>query len=311
MAKLIGDKSDIQFSGINQPQLVINTKITAAPYEVNNSGVITNNLNVLNAIDIDWNNVISNEIITPIKTTTDLISIISENKGNIRINTNAIEDLQSQVNELSDAIDNLGGDDNSGLSQEIQSIKNQLIAISDNISDLESSQGNMADSLISLANTINQLNQTVSNLRIPRYVQDLQDGNDVLRISSFSAIKNELKGDSAFDIAKRLAEENGESFPYYTEADWIASLKGATGRPGQSAYELAKQTAQLLGNPFPYANEQEWILSISSGSAAIEYTDEKMEEIMSVINSSKLEAGDGIYIENNKINASVNTWINL
>ena len=308
MASLIGNESNVKFSNINQTQIVTNSKIGAAPYIIDDNGNITYNAPVINAIDIDWNNVIANDITTPIKTTADLISVISTNKVNIRLNNEGIGRLRSTVLDLTNTVNSLI--ENQGSPEEFQTLKSQLLEALSDIETLETSVNSLQNSNTDVNNTLVRLSESITSINnsIPRYVSDLQDGYDVLRRSSFESIKDELKGETAFEIAKKIAQENGEQFNYSNEREWIASLKGEKGNTGASAYEIAKQTALILGKPFPYNNEAEWIESITNATEAKNYTDTRITEI---INDLTLTAGNGITIENNVINATANTWINL
>lgn len=73
---------DVKFSNINQPQSVSGVKLSSRQYVVDADGNIIHydNNNVINAIDIDWNNAQYKDILGPIKSTADLIQIIGETK---------------------------------------------------------------------------------------------------------------------------------------------------------------------------------------------------------------------------------------
>lgn len=269
MANLIHNESNVQFSNINQLQVLVNNKIGSYQYVLDEDGNIISNSPIINAIDIDWNNATADEITTPIKSTSDLIALLSSNKVNIKVNTEGIASLRNSIVEIQNAIENL--DSKIGESDEILQIKTQLASAIDDITLLQTSN----DDII---NTITRLSETlvVVQTSIPKTVSDLLDGTDVLRSSSFETIKDELKGDSAFEIAKKVATENHTPFNYQNEAEWIASLKGDKGNNGASAYDIARQTALILGKEFPYNNEQEWITDIENASVAKEYTDQKV-----------------------------------
>lgn len=292
MPRLVGNKSNIIFSDIKQVQLVTNTKISAVPYTIDDEGKIINNIPIINAIDIDWNNAIANEITDPIKTTTDLIDLISSSKVDIKLNSQSINDIKTQIIEVKESIDNIE-------SNNFDKLKTQLENALNEIEILQNNDENINQSIVSLSNTINDINDS-----IPKYSTQLKDSYNLLRRDDLEGLTSEFKGESAYDIAKRVASENGQSFPYTTESAWIVSLKGEKGNSGSSAYEIAKTTARILGNDFPYSNEQEWILALQSNDDIKEYVDEK-------INNTILSAGNGIVIENNTINATANTWIKL
>lgn len=291
MAVLIGDKSNVKFSNINQSQLLTNTKIAVAPYTIDNEGNIINNIPVVNAIDIDWNNVIANDITDPIRTTSDLIHVISTNKVNIRLTNESLVNLKSQVDNIKEKIEGLENID-------FQAIQSDLDNALSDIEILQNNNSSINEALINISNIINTINNSM-----PHYISDLEDGYDVLRRGDFENIKDELKGESAYEIAKKLAQQNHQTFNY-TESEWIASLKGEKGNTGSSAYDIAKQTALIMGKEFPYANETEWIESITNCEEAKRYTDEKIAE-------AAYTAGDGILIENKVIKATANTWINI
>lgn len=272
MANLIHNESNVQFSNINQLQVLVNNKIGSYQYVLDEDGNIISNSPIINAIDIDWNNATADEITTPIKSTSDLIALLSSNKVNIKVNTEGIANLRNSIVEIQNAIENL--DSKIGESDEILQIKTQLASAIDDITLLQTSN----DDII---NTITRLSETlvVVQTSIPKTVSDLLDGTDVLRSSSFETIKDELKGDSAFEIAKKVATENHTPFNYQNEAEWIASLKGDKGNNGASAYDIARQTALILGKEFPYNNEQEWITDIENATVAKEYTDQKVSAL--------------------------------
>ena len=272
MANLIHNESNVQFSNINQLQVLVNNKIGSYQYVLDEDGNIISNSPIINAIDIDWNNATADEITTPIKSTSDLIALLSSNKVNIKVNTEGIASLRNSIVEIQNAIENL--DSKIGESDEILQIKTQLASAIDDITLLQTSN----DDII---NTITRLSETlvVVQTSIPKTVSDLLDGTDVLRSSSFETIKDELKGDSAFEIAKKVATENHTPFNYQNEAEWIASLKGDKGNNGASAYDIARQTALILGKEFPYNNEQEWITDIENATVAKEYTDQKVSAL--------------------------------
>lgn len=306
MANLIDNESNVKFSNINNVQLITNNKIAAAPYTLDVDGNITHNVPIINAIDIDWNDVISNEIEEPIKTTTDLIKVISNNKSDIKLNLNYINQIRSQIELINSSLENL--EEEIGNSAEIQYLSRQIDAIIDNLQNLESDNSLINTRLIDLSSSISNLNNTINNMHIPKFISDLNDGYDVLRRSNFETIKDELKGESAFEAAKRIAEEDHTVFNYSTDREWIASLKGERGANGASAYDIARQTAILLGRDFPYSSEVEWIDSMTDMAEAKRYTDEKIAEIN---NTLQLTAGEGITIENNVIKATANTWLKL
>lgn len=272
MANLIHNESNVQFSNINQLQVLVNNKIGSYQYVLDEDGNIISNSPIINAIDIDWNNATADEITTPIKSTSDLIALLSSNKVNIKVNTEGIASLRNSIVEIQNAIENL--DSKIGESDEILQIKTQLASAIDDITLLQTSNDDIINTLTRLSETL-----VVVQTSIPKTVSDLLDGTDVLRSSSFETIKDELKGDSAFEIAKKVATENHTPFNYQNEAEWIASLKGDKGNNGASAYDIARQTALILGKEFPYNNEQEWITDIENATVAKEYTDQKVSAL--------------------------------
>lgn len=272
MANLIHNESNVQFSNINQLQVLVNNKIGSYQYVLDEDGNIISNSPIINAIDIDWNNATADEITTPIKSTSDLIALLSSNKVNIKVNTEGIASLRNSIVEIQNAIENL--DSRIGESDEILQIKTQLASAIDDITLLQTSNDDIINTLTRLSETL-----VVVQTSIPKTVSDLLDGTDVLRSSSFETIKDELKGDSAFEIAKKVATENHTPFTYQNEAEWIASLKGDKGNNGASAYDIARQTALILGKEFPYNNEQEWITDIENATVAKEYTDQKVSAL--------------------------------
>lgn len=290
MASLIGNDSNVKFSNINQSQILTNTKIGASPYIIDENGNITNNSPIINAIDIDWNNATADDITTPIKTTADLIALLSTNKINIRLNNASIGNLRSTVLNLQNTVNDLSNRIDSP--EELQQIKIQLATAIDDINNLESAVSDLQSSNTNIGDTIVRLSNTLTNVKnsVPKYVSDLQDGYDVLRRSTFESIKDELKGESAFDVVKQMALDNGESFNYANEREWVASLKGEKGNTGASAYDIARQTALILGKPFPYNNEQEWITDIENGTEAKRYTDEQIVNVNASVDSKIVNA---------------------
>lgn len=301
MAVLIGDKSNVQFSNIKQASILMNNKIAAAPYTLDDNGNIVNNIPVINSIDIDWNNVIADEITTPIKSTADLIHVISDSKVNIKLNKEALSNIQTQLNDINEALDDIN--DTIINNEEIQNIKNQITNINSSIESLETNNTSINESLVNLSNSISSLNSS-----IPRFISDLSDGYDVLRRSSFESIKDELTGKSAYEIAKEIAEENNQPFNYANEREWIASLKGDKGNAGASAYDIARQTALIQGKEFPFNNEAEWIEYIESGINAKSYTDEQIQILSTSLTNSLNEIIDGAPEAFDTLN-EVSNWI--
>ena len=121
MASLVNNESNIKFSGINQLQILFNNKIGSYPYIIDEDGNITENSPIINAIDIDWNNATADEITTPIKTTSDLIKLLSDNKISIKVNSEGIDNLRTSITEIQNVINNL--DDRISESGEILLIK--------------------------------------------------------------------------------------------------------------------------------------------------------------------------------------------
>ena len=179
----------------------------------------------------------------------------------------------------------------------------------------------------------------IQGIRIPTSIYDLVEGANLVTFDNIEALKDQLAGKSAYEIAKQIAEDSHAYFPYQNESEWIASLKGSKGDPGedgQSAYQIAKkynpnigteqdwinslkgasayqiaiQTYEALGLEFPYANEREWIIAITENSDVESIVEEKVNEKLSE-KQDKLIAGEGIQINNNVISASANTWINV
>lgn len=289
----------------------VGNKIIYAKYDTNDYGDIIWHKPIINAIDIDWQNAVTDEITDAINTSGKLISIISNNKKSIRLTNEAITSIRTQISDIEHTLETIEIGDNLPILNELRDALNTL---SERVTALE--EGNIEVDLTDIQNAINAVNERIDNLVIPRYVNDLVDGYDVLRRSQFEVIKDQLKGDSAYDIAKKTAQENSQSFPYNTEAEWIASLKGQDGEPGEnglSAYDIAKRTANILHVEFPYANETEWMTAIINGNDTKAYTDQKINELREEFtnNQTDLTAGEGIIIENNVISASANTWINL
>ena len=72
----------------------------------------------------------------------------------------------------------------------------------------------------------------VESIHVPKSIYDLEGGTKVLTTDNFETIKDQLTGKSAYDIAKETAEAAGVPFPYTTEEQWVASLKGERGPAG-------------------------------------------------------------------------------
>ena len=302
----------VNFSINNEITFSIGDKIVYAPYSVNSSGTITWHKPIINAIDIDWGNATTPNIENGINTSGDLINIISENTKSVKLTNEAISSIRTQISSIESSLESINNiiDD----SQPLSELRESLRLLSERVTAIE--QGNINVDLTEIQNSIVSINERINNLSIPKYVDELQDGYDVLRRSQFEVIKEQLKGDSAYDIAKRLAEQSGTPFPYATEAAWINSLKGATGKDGingESAFSIAKRTAQLMGKEFPYTNEIDWMTDLINGNETKNYTDQKINELRNELinNSTNLTAGNGIIIENNVIDAASNTWINI
>lgn len=202
-----------------------------------------------------------------------------------------------------------------------------------------------------LLNQIGKIKNLVDNIKVPKSVWELSGSSELFTIDEFNSIKDTLKGKSAFEIARDIATENGQYFPYESEVEWIASLKGERGTDGKSAYELARDAYLSLGLEFPYRNEAEWIISLKgekgdkgdTGKSAFEiaretYTEmglpfdfeneiEWMENMVHMTDETKLNelidekiqykqniltSGIGIEIdENDVISATANTWIKI
>lgn len=304
--------SNVNFSIKPEVTFSIGNKIIYSDYKVNENGDVTWHKPIINAIDIDWQNAVTDEITDAINTSGKLIDTISNNKKSIRLTNEAISNIRTQISSIESSLESINNiiDDSQSLSE----LRESLRLLSERVTAIE--QGNVNVDLTEIQNSISSINERINNLSIPKYIAELADGDDVLRVSQFSVIKDQLKGDSAYDIAKRLAQQNGTPFPYSTEAEWIASLKGTDGRQGDngaSAYEIAKRTANILHADFPYTNEVEWMTAITNGNDTKSYTDQKINELRTELinNSSNLTAGNGIIIENNVINASANTWIKI
>lgn len=188
-----------------------------------------------------------------------------------------------------------------------------------------------------LLRALKSLHTMLTSLKIPHSILELEGGSRVLTIDNFETIKEELRGLSAYEIAKKLAEQNSQYFPY-TEETWIASLKGATGAPGangtngksayelalarnpnigseeqwlaslkgKSAFETAMQAYNTLGYPFPYQNEVEWMDAI----AKVGQIDGDLNELLAS-KQDVLYPGDGISISGNVISTPVVSWINI
>jgi len=134
--------NDVNFTGIKNPKIQIGGIIGVDKYSTDAIGNIVQNVPVINAIDIDWNNASANGI-GPIKTTGDLIKAIANGGGgdpnSIPIyDTDTVENLRTN-NQLPNkfiSVDNSLDSNNSlnmihyllsvvnGLQQEISKIKN-------------------------------------------------------------------------------------------------------------------------------------------------------------------------------------------
>ena len=301
--------NDVNFYVKPEITFSVGNKVIYSDYVVNESGDITWHKPVINAIDIDWQNAVTDEITDAINTSGKLISIISDNKKSIRLTNEAIDSIIEQITAIENALDIINDlfvniDDLLALSE----LRESLQSLSTEINNVKNGH---ASDIRNIQNSITSINNRINNLSIPRYVNDLEDGADVLRQSQFENIKDQLKGDpgeSAYDIAKRIAQQNDTPFPYANEREWIESLKG---KDGESAYDIAKRTAQTLGREFPYENEVEWMTTIINGNETKSYTDQKINELRTEIDNNKLIAGNGINIENNVISAGANTWIKI
>lgn len=143
--------------------------------------------------------------------------------------------------------------------------------------------------------------------KIPRSITDLVGGTDVLTIENLEILKEEFRGKSAYEIAKEVAEKNGQQFTY-TEEQWVASLKGERGltgndgKNGLSAFEIAQTVYQTLEKDFPYQNEYEWMQAIIGGDDL----EEKLAKKQNV-----LVPGEGIVINGNVISSPLATWIDI
>ena len=211
-------ENNVQYTSINTDSIVINKKIAATTYQVDQSNNITFHKPIINAIDIDWNNANITGLDNSIKTTSDLIK--------------------------------------------------------------------------QLANVV------AASKTIPHKASDLSDYTNLLTQQNIEALKPQLTGKSAYEIAKEVYEETYHvDFPYSTHAEWVASLKGKTGDPGQpgingkSAYEIAKQYYQSISEEFPYTSEYEWIQDVISGNDTKSYTDEEISNLrtslLNTINSNE------------------------
>lgn len=132
-------------------------------------------------------------------------------------------------------------------------------------------------------------------ISVPDNIYDLQGANNLLTLQDVQALKPQLTGKSAYELAKEAYEETFHSdFPYQTAAAWVASLKGETGprgfsgadgKNGKSAYEIAKSYYQSIGKEFPYT-EEEWIQQVISGNDTKGYTDTEISKVVNTLSNS-------------------------
>ena len=130
MSKL--EENNVKFSEITNDNIVVNKKIAATNYQIDENDNITFHKPIINAIDIDWNNATINNI-GPIKTTSDLLNVI-KNRGGGDINSIPLYDDET-VNELSEnnslpkkyiSFDHYNSDNNLGLIQQLMFTVNEL-----------------------------------------------------------------------------------------------------------------------------------------------------------------------------------------
>lgn len=134
------------------------------------------------------------------------------------------------------------------------------------------------DGIEDLLNIVNNVKNSV-----PTDIYQLDHSNSLLTLADIQALKPQLTGKSAYELAKESYETAYHTtFPYATVDSWVRSLKGETGERGypgangKSAFEIARSYYQSIGVNFPYANENEWIESVISGNDTKNYTDDKI-----------------------------------
>jgi hypothetical protein len=201
--------NNVKYTGISQVNIETGNKISRGRYHIDNNGFIVNHGNIINAIDIDWNNA-----------TIDNVSAIGTNE------TDKIGPIKSTTDLLT----------------ELAKIRNRVQAtIPRSISDLID-----GDTIVTKGDLANQISSIVSSLQ-PESAYDIAKrlsggtiGTEEEWIASLKG-KDGLPGatgpagKSAFEIAKQY----DAALANLTEQQWIASLKGAQGVEGKSAYDIA------------------------------------------------------------------------
>lgn len=201
MAKF--EKDNVKFSGINENSLNIGRKIGASQYILDANGNINDiaHKNVVNAIDIDWNNATIDNKIGPIKTTADLINIIA-NRTNGSGDGNSIPIYDEEtINRLS-------------LTNELPS---KYIGIDSSLND-STSNLNIIQQLMF---TVNELQKEVTKLR-NTFIKGIYSYNGEATYMSNTVAQYGDEEEPLWAIDEsELSEINGFEFDYESKSLFI------------------------------------------------------------------------------------------
>ena len=141
------DQHDIVFENINNSLLAIGSKIAASYYQKDENDNITFNLPIINAIDIDWNNVYisdevgnantSGDIVYSVKLALEKCSDLYNQLANDEVTIAAAGDKLAQLEE---AINNLNNIDLSDYAT-LEYVNEQLNSINDQLANINQTPG--------------------------------------------------------------------------------------------------------------------------------------------------------------------------
>ena len=244
-----GSNIVFKLSDRNIPQIQTGGLINAYKYNIDSENhTLTPVMSVVNAIDIAWTNAYLANFNKSVNTSGDVLEILNNVGGSLNNVNNTIEAVQERLQALEESIPT-GGAEQGGLLDKII-INNYELPIDENkAASLNILVNNRLVEVDRETNTLS-INTNVDLNTLRGVVSDMMDENP-----------ERFKGESAYQIAKRIVEEGGGTFNI-TEAEWIASLKGDEGPQGQpgeaglSAWEIYRRN----GGDLP---EADWLLSLT------------------------------------------------
>lgn len=243
-----GSNIVFKLSDRNIPQIQTGGLINAYKYDVDDENhTISPIMSVVNAIDIAWTNAYLSNFNKSVNTSGDVLDILNNIGGSLNNVNTTIENVQERLQALEESVPTGDPGQNNLIDKII--INDYELPIDEN----KAAKLNIVvnDKLVEVDSETNTLsiNTNVDALTLMSVVSDMMDANP-----------ERFKGESAYQIAKRIVEESGGTFNV-TEAQWIASLKGDEGPQGQqgeagmSAYDIYRRNGGDL-------SEADWLLSL-------------------------------------------------